>query len=170
MISRISIAGFLAATVAGMSTGALATTSDTTAGHGQSAASVASVTSSTGSPNGAGPAGGKGARKHPLLRAMAKRVVRAEVVTRNKDGQFVTHDVIRGAVTSVSATSISVTSADKTSETFTVGKATRVRSRGTQKGSGKRTTIGAVHDGDQVVVIGTGSSTLTAKRIVDLGS
>jgi hypothetical protein len=94
-----------------------------------------------------------------------KRVAHGEIVTASDNG-FVTHDFINGTATSVSATSITVRSADETSETFVVNSDTRVRVRGDhQRGLSK---IAEVKQGDHVVVAGTGTSTLTAKHVVVL--
>src|SRR5580765_5753370 len=62
--------------------------------------------------------------KHPDRRPgrLLRRVVHAEIVTINPDG-FVTHQLIRGAVTDVSAQSITVKAMDDTSEAFTVTSA-----------------------------------------------
>jgi hypothetical protein len=69
-------------------------------------------------------------------------------------------------VTAVSPTSITVKAADNTSQTYVVNSSTKVRERANGKGSDS--TINAVHQGDDVAVIGTGTTTLTAKGIVDI--
>lgn len=103
------------------------------------------------------------AGRHVQLR-LGQRGVRGEVVTRGKDGTFVTHQMIRGQVKSVSSTSIVVTAADGTTETFVVGSSTTVRAR--SAGKATASSIGQVKVGSQVLVIGTGTSTLTARRVV----
>lgn len=96
-------------------------------------------------------------------RAMLRRTVHATWTTR-KDGQFVTHDAIRGTA-SVGTSSITVKAADGTTETFAVSSTTKVRDKGDLK---KTVPFSTVHDGDAVGVLGTSSSTgLTAKQIVD---
>jgi hypothetical protein len=160
MWKRIAIGGAVAAAIVGVGTASLAETGSTT-----TPGSPAPATS--GAPNASA---GKALRHHPgLARALARRTVHGQFVTQNpKTKQFVTHDVIRGSVTSVSATSITVLAADKTSETFTVNAATKVWTRTPgQKGSGKKAAIADVKTGDQVIVLGTGASTFTATRIVD---
>jgi hypothetical protein len=106
---------------------------------------------------------------HPRLLARANRLLHrlahGELVVRGKDG-FVTRDLIAGTVTAVSATSITVQAADKTSETFVVTKDTKVRVR--SNGSGSASTIDQVASGDSVLVVGTGTSTKTAKRVLDV--
>ena len=88
-------------------------------------------------------------------------------MTRDGKGStsFVTHDAIRGQVTAVSATSITVKAADNVSETYAVTSSTKVRSRA--DGKGKAGSIGEVKSGDAVIVLGTGSGTLTATHVLD---
>lgn len=94
-----------------------------------------------------------------------RRAVHGQWTTQNKATKsFVTHDAIRGTVTSVSPTSITVQSLDKKSETYTVTSATKVRIRA--NGKGAKATISQVHTGDQAIVVGTGTSTLTARGIL----
>lgn len=123
----------------------------------------------TGSDSPSGPSSGSGTHaKHAGHKGKArllKRLQHAEIVTKNKTG-FVTHELIRGTVTAVSATSITVQSADKTSETFTVNGDTKVRMR--SGGKGAPSSIDKVADGDQVFVAGVGASTPTAKHVVDI--
>lgn len=96
---------------------------------------------------------------------LLRRLAHGEVVLRGKDG-FVTHDVIAGTVTAVSSSAITVHAADGTSETFAVTKDTKVRVR--SNGSGAPSSIDKVADGDHVFVAGTGTTTLSAKHIVDV--
>lgn len=146
MYRKIVLSGVAAAAVLGAGGTALAVSgSDVTAG-----------TPSTASHSTAKP--GKHAGK-----AM-RRVLHGEFVTRGKKGTYVTHELIRGTITAVSATSITVKSVDGTAETFTVAKATKVR----QRANGKATTsrISSVHTGDHAFVTGTGTGTPTAKRVI----
>ena len=69
------------------------------------------------------------------------------------------HDGIRGQVSAVSATSITVKAANGTAQTFAVDTNTAVRARGG--------TISQVKVGDQVVVVGTGQGSLTATQVDD---
>lgn len=84
-------------------------------------------------------------------------------------GKFkaVTHDAIRGHVVAVSARSIRVESPGKTFQTYAVSANTRVHVKAA--GKGKAGTIGQVKTGDRVVVIGTGTNNLTARRVLDAG-
>jgi hypothetical protein len=160
MYRRVLITGVTAAAIVGAGTTALAVT-------GSDATNGTPTGTNTSSPKDhANKAGknkdGKKAGKGKLLR----RAVHAQVVTKGKGG-FVTHNLITGTVTSVSATSITVQAADKKSETFTVAKDTKVRARADGKASAS--TISKVVKGDRVLVAGTGTSTLTAKHVIDLG-
>jgi hypothetical protein len=153
MYRRILLGGVTAAVIVGAGSTALALTgSDSTNGTPTS-------TSATTSSAPAHPGKAKGDRK--LLR----RLAHAQIVTRGKNG-FVTHTLINGTVTAVSATSITVQAADKTSDTFVVDKDTKVRVR--TNGHGAASSIDKVAKGDHVAVAGTGTSTITAKHIVDI--
>ncbi|MGN6605808.1 MAG: hypothetical protein ACTHMS_02190 [Jatrophihabitans sp.] len=120
------------------------------------------------------------------------------VVTDPKGG-YVTRDEIRGAVTAVSASSISVRAADGFSATYAVTPTTAILLRPAHGGPDEQPPSGApstpatrpstppappqrpghpptrgsiadVHKGDQVVVLGTGTSTLTAMTIATMPS
>jgi hypothetical protein len=99
---------------------------------------------------------------------------------RNDKTAFVTHDAIRGEVTTISPTSITVKAADGVTQTYAVTATTKVRlhksapattAPGTGgaagKGTGTAGTISDVHTGDKVAVTGTGTTSLTAQHIVD---
>jgi hypothetical protein len=93
-----------------------------------------------------------------------RRAVHATWVSENKKTRtFTTHNAIRGLVTAVSPTSITVRAADSTVETYRVGSGTKVHTR-TLKAAAK---ISDVRTGDPVFVAGTGTTTLTALRVVD---
>jgi len=140
MWKKIAIAGGVCAVIVGVGTAALAT-----AGSSPSAS----------------------AGKHHAGKAM-RHALHGQWVTQDKDTKsFVTHDAIRGTVTAVSPSSITVRSLDKKSETFAVTKDTKVRIRA--NGKGAKGTITQVHPGDQAIVLGTGTSTLTAHGILDTG-
>jgi len=122
------------------------------------------LTGSDGSSAGSGSRAGQLGHGHGKARLL-KRLQHAEIVTKNAKG-FVTHELIKGTVTDVSATSITVQAADKTSETFTVNGDTKVRVRSGGKGSAS--SIDKVAKGDQVFVAGIGASSPTAKHVVDI--
>lgn len=110
------------------------------------------------------------------------RLAHGEFVTKGKDGNFVTHDLINGTVSAVSATSITVVAADKKSETFSVTKDTKVRERTiTAKADKPKTkadkskhkkasesSISKIATGDRVLVAGTGTTTMTAQHILEI--
>lgn len=103
--------------------------------------------------------------------AALRRTLHATWVTKGKDGQFVTHDAVRGTVTAVTAPgptdstgSITVKPADGKLETYVVTSTTKVRD------DKKPSTIGAVKVNDVVGVLGTGSGPFTATHIVDRGT
>jgi hypothetical protein len=152
MLSKLATAGAVAAVIVGAGTTALAVSGEpaTTAGH----AALSNTAKKHHSEH---------ARRGGLRKVLA-RVAHAEVITKGKDG-FVEHDAIRGQVTAVSASSISVKAADGFSASFVIDKTTHVRKRDTDKakpkpgGSGPKqkaapARITDVKPGDQVVVLG----------------
>ena|SRR5689334_9501773 len=165
MWKKIAIGGSVAAAILGVGTASLAVTGDTP------------TTSGTGSaaPGAAAPGQGhhgKHGRNHPpgLGRELADHTLHGQFVTQDpKTKQFVTHDVIRGTVTAVSATSITVKAADNVSFTYTVNGDTAVRMRTADKhGAGTKSAIGDVKTGDKAVVLGTGATApFVAKHIID---
>lgn len=154
MYRKILIGGVTAAVIVGAGGTALALSGSDTP-NGAQARTVTTTGSSMG--------------RHPLLARdgrLLRRLAHGEIVLRGKDG-FVTHDVILGTVTEVSPSSITVSAADKTSETFVVTADTKVRVRTIGSG-GSASTIDTVASGDQVFVAGTGTTTMTAKHIVKI--
>ena len=159
MYRKILISGMTAAAIVGAGGVALATTgSDSTGGSGSSS----SQHSATGQ-HGKKGKNGKKMKGRRLLR----RVDHAQIVTHTKKGD-VTHELIRGTVTDVSATSITVTSADHTTDSFVVSKDTKVRKR--TDGKPASSTISAVAKGDRVFVAGIGASTPVARHVLDRGT
>jgi hypothetical protein len=153
MYRKIAIAGATAAVIIGSGTAALAAT-DTTSGSPSTPSGTPTTSAST--------------AKHPkALRVAARRSVHGQVVTKGKDGKFVTHDFAKGVVTAVSSSSIAVKTADGKSETYTVNSSTKVRVRTNGKGAAGKITD--VHVGDSALVAGTGTGTPTAMHIVDVG-
>ncbi|MDP9094928.1 MAG: hypothetical protein M3N95_18820 [Actinomycetota bacterium] len=145
MWKKIAIGGAIAAAALGTGTAALATSTGSTPSSPASSASSA---------------------KHPGM-GFARRALHGQWVT-GKAGSstFVTHDLIKGDVSAVSGSSITVTARDKTAQTYVVNSATKVRQR--SAGKGAPSTISTVHVGDHVLVVGTGTTTLTATGIVDV--
>ena len=166
MYRKILVGGVTAAAIVGAGTAALATTgSDVTAGTPVAAAATSSAPTPGGTSGKHKGHDGKGHGAKGLLR----RAAHGSAVVKTKKG-YQTVDFVKGTVTAVSAGSISVQAGDKTTETYTVGKDTKVRAR-TAGAKGKATTssIAKVVKGDRVAVIGTGTSTKTATRVLDLG-
>lgn len=146
MWKKVAIVGAVAAAIVGSGAAALATSGGSSL------------------PPPSSPAAGVKATKARGL-GVLRGALHGTWVTRDgkSGGSFVQHDSIRGQVTEVSATSITVKAADGVSMVFLVDSSTKVRVK-----SG--TAIGDVHDGDQVGVLGTGSSTMTATRVVGAGA
>ena len=152
MFTKIVIAGSAAAVVLGAGTAALAASGAT---------SPSPAASSTTSNATADPTVAKADRDR------LRRALHAQWVTRNgKTNTFVTHDAIRGAVTAVSPSSITVKALDGVSQTYAVSSDTKVHLRA--DGKGKAGTIGEVHVDDRVIVVGTGTTSLSATHVADL--
>ena len=146
MWKKLAIAGGVAAAVLGIGTAALA----------ESGSPSPSPAAKSGQPGG----------KHPRADELAKlrNVLHAQWTTQdNKSNSTVTHEAIRGSVTSVSATSIAVKATDGVSETFAVNSSTKVRVSGQAKGS--TGSISSIKTGDSVVVVGTGTGSFTATQV-----
>jgi hypothetical protein len=164
MYRKTALIGGTAAAIVGIGTAAMATSGTGTNGSPTTAVTDA-ASSSTGSASANAAALAKFAKRHPLLaKALAHHLVHGQIVTKNGTG-YVTHDGIIGDVTAVNATSISVKASDGYSLTFSVGSSTKVRMR--VDGEGSASTIAAVHTGDTVAVIGTGTTSPAATLIVD---
>jgi hypothetical protein len=103
------------------------------------------------------------------------RALHATWVTESQQGP-VTHQAIRGEVTAVSATSITVKAKDGVSLTFAVTRYTTVRQRvaGSGKGNGigraTASTIGTVTVGTKALVTGVGATAPTARLIVHVAA
>jgi hypothetical protein len=172
MLKKIALAASTAAVVLGAGTAALAVS-----GHGSpvalaktTAAPKATASAQPGKPGPGGPgAQGHGKGHRPELRGLG-RALHAQWVTRDRDnaGAFVTHNAIRGEVTAVSASSITIKAQDGVSQTYAVTSATKVRVRTGQPGkrTGAAGKISDVHTGDKVAVAGIGATNPTAQHIV----
>ena len=127
-----------------------------------SATSSTHSTSTTTSTTGTATASTRHHRRHPL----ARRALHGEFVVRGKGGKDVTVDMVRGKVTAVSPTSITVAARDGYSATYAVTSKTRVHVRG-QKG---KQSISVVKTGDRAGVFATKAGTaLDARAVVDRG-
>ena len=158
MWKKIAVTGAVGAAVLGAGGAALAAS--------DGSLNLASAATSAGPHTKAGAQAGAGkhhGRRGPLGRL--NRLAHATWVTRDhRTGGFVTHDAIHGDVTAVSATSVTVRAADGVTQTYAIGGDTRIRVRAA--GGGKPATIGQVHPADHVLVIGSGTGSLSAKRVV----
>jgi hypothetical protein len=97
------------------------------------------------------------------LRGRMLRALHGTWVTESKAGP-VTHQAVRGDVTAVSGSSITVKAKDGFSLTFAVSGDTRVRVRA--NGKGADSTIGAVKVGAKALVAGVGATNPTARVVV----
>ena len=115
------------------------------------------------SPTDADRARGDGDGDRKGLRAQLLRALHATWVTKSPTGP-VTHQAVRGEVTAVSATSITVRSEVGFALTYAVTADTTVRSRA--KGAGSPSSIGAVKVGSKALVTGVGARNPTARLVV----
>jgi hypothetical protein len=161
MWKQIAIAGAVGAAILGTGAAALAETgSSSTSGSATPAASTSTAATPA---TGAGKAA-KGALKGKLGLAI-KNFDHGSWVSQDQ-GNPQTHDAIKGTVSAVSATSITVKSADGVSQTYAVTSDTAVRVKGTGKSA-----IASVKVNDTVLVTGTAAgSTMTAKHVLDGGA
>jgi hypothetical protein len=90
---------------------------------------------------------------------LLRRAEHGEVTVRTKKGDQVVN-VQRGQVTAVSSTSVTVRSKDGFSAVYAVNGTSKVRSKK------KQADIGAVHNGDRVLVVAGAS---TVRRLADAG-
>lgn len=181
MIKKTFIAAAVTAAALGTGGAALATTHDSQAALSLAAPSTSSspgtaatTTPATSTPKAhtpkakskakhSGKQGGKNAKRHARL----GNALHGIWVTKNgKTGAVVTHDAIRGTASAVSATSITVTAADKVSQTYVVTSKTRVRVFDATTHRPVKSSISAVKSGQKVMVAGTGTTTLTATGVV----
>lgn len=176
MWKKIAVIGGFCAVALGIGGVALASTgpSPSTAAPGIAAAAstgAAAPSTGAGTTESKHQKGEKGKRAGGIRKALlASRVLHAEWVTKDhKTGALVTHHAIRGTVSAVSPTSITVKAADKTMQTFAVTAKTKVHIRDGNKGTPG--TIGQVRVGDDAGVLGTGTGTgtVTATQVIDRG-
>jgi hypothetical protein len=137
---KIAVAGVTAAAMIGVGTAAVAT-SGSTSGSGSAGAK-------------SGSSGAHHKRHHPRPGKVLRHGVRGELVTNSKDG-YVVHSGIRGTITSVSPTAVTVKAADGYSQTLTLTKDTKVRERpASGRGRGTKGTVADLKSGDKVAVVG----------------
>jgi hypothetical protein len=161
MWKQIAIAGATAAIIGGAGTAALAESGSSSPSGAAQATTTASPTAST-SPSSTGRAA-KAPRKRPGL-ARLRKLQHGSWVTGDGTSTDVTHDIIRGKVTAISATLVTVKSADNTTQTYSVNTTTKVHTRAKHTGAA----ITDVKTGDEVTVTGIASGThLTATQVLD---
>lgn len=186
MVKKIVLATSAAVVVLGAGTAALATSTSAPAKPGSAGTSSPAATSSA-TPGAAAPdSKARGPKAHKPGHKALGRALHAQWVTPDPDREnaFVTHNAIRGEVTAVSPTSITVKALDGVTQTYAITSDTKVHLRkglpslGNGKGHGGRGnrgglgngpagTISDVHTGDKVAVTGTGTTSLTAQHVVD---
>ncbi len=128
---------------------------------GSAGAAVAAETS--GSASSTTKAGTTGQHRHEAFRGEYAQWTTYDAKTKVD----VVHDGIRGSVSAVSPTSISVTAKDGTAETFAVSPATTVAVKGDAKGTAG--SIAQVKVGDRVELVGTGKTSFAATHLRDRG-
>lgn len=158
MYRKIAIAGATAAVILGSGTAALATSGST------SPSPTPSSTSTHAKPKAGHGKPKAGHGKHPR-HELWRAVISAQFVTHGKDGKFVTHDVTRGQVSTVSSSAVTVKEANGKTQLYKITSSTKVRVR--TSGKGAPGAITDVHVGDQILVAGTGTGTPTATHLVD---
>lgn len=120
---------------------------------------VAAVAGTTAAPSPSAGAGGDRGTRHPRLAKIA-RGLHGEFVAKGKDGGFVTFVTVKGQVTAVSPTSVTVKAEDGYTATFAIGGETKVRGKDVDA-------IADVKVGDAGVAIGVkGSSGITARTVL----
>jgi hypothetical protein len=159
MLNKLVAAGAAGAVILGAGTASLAMSAPSGSSTAPSASTVPSASATA--PGSAGAAGHYRGRR--IGDGALRRALHAEWVTKGKNGTFITHQAIRGQVSAVSATSITVKAADSVSQTYTVTSTTKVHTRAKKRGAA----IADVHTGDPVLVAGTGTGTLTATQVAD---
>jgi hypothetical protein len=151
------LGGGVAVAVAGAVSVASIASAQTTQSPSPSASASAAAPKAPGGP-GRGP--GFGGRRAPLEFGGFGQALHGEFVTAKPGGGFQTVDVQQGQVTAVSASSITVKSADGFTKSYTVTASTLV--------DAQRDGIGSVKNGDTVSVQATVSGgTATATDVAD---
>jgi hypothetical protein len=97
-------------------------------------------------------------RAKKARRALIGRGMHGEWVVKGKDGKPVTLETIRGTVTAVSTSSITIKAEDGVSETFAANSDTKVR--------GGPDSLGAVKAGAKGAMVGVKSGSTTTARAV----
>src|SRR3954447_7689853 len=117
----LGLAGVVAAAVLGTA-GVAAATSD----NATPTPATSSAPASTTAP-GDKASGDRAAERHKIRRSAIVRGMHGEFVVKGKDGKPVTIETIRGTVTAVGSTSVTVKADDGFTETFTANSDTKVK-------------------------------------------
>jgi hypothetical protein len=153
----LAVGGTAAAAVVGTAGVAMASAPSPSGPPGSPAPS-ASATAAPDKPDRWGGRDRAGHRHRPLHRLGA--AVHGEFVVKDRDGKFVTMVSVRGEVTAVGATSITIKADDGFTATFVINGDTRVRGREVDR-------IADVKAGDQGGAVGVKSgNTITARAVV----
>lgn len=168
MWKRIAIVGATAAIIGGAGTAAFAASGTPTPTPAQPAPSVSSTSDIVASP------APTSTVKHPGATRLGRAVYATWVTQNKKTGTFTTHDAIRGQVSAVTPTSITVRGADGHAEIYAIGAHTKVFTRAPRAAGSTSvppqtaSSISVVNPGDAVFVGGTGRAGLTAVRVIDV--
>ena len=144
----LGVAGVVAAGVLGTAGVAAATSSDSAPAPSASATPSSSAAPSSDHP-----------RAKRAKRALIGRGMHGEWVVKGKDGKPVTLETIRGTVSAVSSSSVTVKAEDGFTATFATNADTKVRGGGADS-------LGDVKAGAKAAVIGVKSGTTTTARTV----
>lgn len=168
MIKKTFIAAAVTAAALGTGGAAVAATQGGAAANLAASSAAAAPTATTATPATKKAKAAKRAKQPQLGRALHGTWVtrKGKKAASTGTATTVTHDAIRGTVSAVSATSITVTAADKFSQTYAVNGATKVQVANKTTHKPTASTIGAVKNGAIVVVRGTGTTKLTAAAVV----
>jgi len=159
MWKTIAIAGAAAVAIAGAGTAAAASGTPAPTPSAPPSSSASLAVANTATTDADKPQGDKRKAVNRL-----RGTVHATWVSKNRrNGTFTTHQAIRGQVTAVSARSITVKAGDSVTETYVLNASTKVHSRATKAAA----LISTIKTGDPVLVAGTGTTTLTALRVVE---
>lgn len=179
MRTKATIGGLAAIVVVAGGAGAAIAHAQTTSPTPAAASASPTSGATTAAASAAKAKGDKGSEVAKQILGKIADFQHAEWVTKGDSNAYVTHDAIQGQVTAVSATAITVQSADGTSMTFAVNDQTKVHEpkpakagkkgatgTATTNGSTQTPTIADIKTGQTVVVGGEKSPDLTAKNIL----
>ena len=144
----LGVAGVVAAGVLGTAGVAAATSSDSAPAPSASATPSSSAAPSSDHP-----------RAKRAKRALIGRGMHGEWVVKGKDGKPVTLETIRGTVSAVSSSSVTVKAEDGFTATFATNADTKVRGGGADS-------LGDVKAGAKAAVVGVKSGNTTTARTV----